>query len=241
MSNGDPRINYTKPQAPQAPLPHQPHGGGVNTWQQDGQRVQAASYGALLGQTMLLVGLALVVMSLGAYIGRDYGQGTAIAFSLGGFGMLMAQSFVSALRHGLLGTSWLFGAALAIGLGLGPVLSYYVSVNPDVVMESAAMTAVIVLGAASVGTLTSRDLAKWMKPLSLIVFAAVLVSWGMLAFGEGGNPIVSIVIGLISAALIVVDFNYLRRRATEDDVIWLATGIFVSIVNIFLSLLNLND
>ena len=31
----------------------------------------------------------------------------------------------------------------------------------------------------------------------------------------------------------------LRRRGTEDDAIWLATGIFVSIVNIFLSLLNL--
>jgi len=30
-----------------------------------------------------------------------------------------------------------------------------------------------------------------------------------------------------------------RRSATEGDAIWLATGIFVSIVNIFLSLLNL--
>jgi FtsH-binding integral membrane protein len=30
------------------------------------------------------------------------------------------------------------------------------------------------------------------------------------------------------------------RHLTEDDAIWLATGIFVSIVNIFLSLLNLS-
>jgi modulator of FtsH protease len=37
----------------------------------------------------------------------------------------------------------------------------------------------------------------------------------------------------------VIDFNYIRRRGAENDVIWLATGIFVSIVNIFLSLLNL--
>ena len=42
-----------------------------------------------------------------------------------------------------------------------------------------------------------------------------------------------------SRALLVVDFNYVRKHATEDDVVWLATGIFVSIVNIFLSLLNL--
>jgi len=41
------------------------------------------------------------------------------------------------------------------------------------------------------------------------------------------------------AALIVVDFNYLRKHGTEDDTILLATGIFVSIVNIFVSLLNI--
>ena len=35
------------------------------------------------------------------------------------------------------------------------------------------------------------------------------------------------------AALIVVDFNYLRKHGSEADAIWLATGIFVSIVNIF--------
>ena len=38
----------------------------------------------------------------------------------------------------------------------------------------------------------------------------------------------------------MVDFNYLRRHATEDDAVWLATGIFVSVVNIFISLLNLS-
>ena len=43
----------------------------------------------------------------------------------------------------------------------------------------------------------------------------------------------------LSAALIVVDFNYIRKHGTENDAIWLATGIFVSIVNIFVSLLNI--
>jgi len=36
---------------------------------------------------------------------------------------------------------------------------------------------------------------------------------------------------------ILVDFDFLRWRAGANDV-WLATGIFVSIVNIFISLLN---
>ena len=78
-----------------------------------------------------------------------------------------------------------------------------------------------------------------MRPLSLIVFGAVIVSFVMVLFASGGNPVLSVIIGGVSALLIMVDFNYLRQHGTENDVIWLATGIFVSIVNIFLSLLNL--
>ena len=53
------------------------------------------------------------------------------------------------------------------------------------------------------------------------------------------SPLISGGIHLLSAALIVVDFNVLRKHGTEADAIWLATGIFVSIVNIFISLLNI--
>jgi modulator of FtsH protease len=71
------------------------------------------------------------------------------------------------------------------------------------------------------------------------VFGAVIVSLVLVLFSSGGNPIVSIIIGGLSALLIMVDFNYLRKHGTEADAVWLATGIFVSIINIFLSLLNL--
>jgi len=51
--------------------------------------------------------------------------------------------------------------------------------------------------------------------------------------------LISLAIYGLSALLIVVDFNFLRKHGTEKDTIWLATGIFVSIVNIFISLLNI--
>jgi modulator of FtsH protease len=82
-------------------------------------------------------------------------------------------------------------------------------------------------------------LAKWIRPLSLVMLGLFAISLVLLLFGSGGNPLLSIAILGISSALLIVDFNYVRRHATEDDVIWLATGIFVSIINIFLSLLNL--
>ena len=58
-------------------------------------------------------------------------------------------------------------------------------------------------------------------------------------FGGTISPWLSLAIYALSAGLIVVDFNYLRKHGTERDTIWLATGIFVSIVNIFISLLNI--
>jgi modulator of FtsH protease len=91
----------------------------------------------------------------------------------------------------------------------------------------------------SLGFFLGRDLAPWMRPLSLVVFGAVIVSFVLVLFANGGSPILSLIIGGVSALLIVVDFNYLRKHGTEADAVMLATGIFVSIVNIFLSFLNL--
>jgi modulator of FtsH protease len=93
----------------------------------------------------------------------------------------------------------------------------------------------------ALGLLLSKDLAGWMRPLSLVVLVAVGVSLvGLVVGGVGSlSPIISLVVFAASALLILVDFNYLRKHGTETDTVWLATGIFVSIVNIFVSLLNL--
>lgn len=197
------------------------------------------TYATLFGQTMTLVALALVVFAGGSFIGRDLASGTAMMLSIGGIVMLFAQAFSEALRRGTLGTTWLFGLSLALGMGAGPALASYIAFNANIVAEAGLMTALIVLAAGAYGTVTSRDLARWMKPLTLVVLVAVAVSWGMMAFGAGGSPLVSGAIGIVSSLLIVVDFNYLRRHADENDVIWLATGIFVSIINIFFSMLNI--
>jgi modulator of FtsH protease len=134
---------------------------------------------------------------------------------------------------------WLYATALVIGLGLGPVLSYVADNNPTVLTQAIGGTALTVLGMGALGFALSKDLASWMRPLSYLVFAAVIVSLVMVLFASGGNPILSLIIYGLSALLIMVDVNYLRKHGTKDQAVMLATGIFVSIVNIFLSLLNL--
>src|SRR3954464_3362696 len=201
---------------------------------------RAVSTTQLLGQVMFLVAIAIGFCALGTLIGRDLSLGAARACSFGGLGMLLVSSFAGErFRVGTFATGWLFATALLIGLGLGPVIAYFADVDDAALTQAFVGTAATVLGTGALGFALSKDLARWMRPLSLIVFAAC-VGTGVWPLAAGGaSPRVSALIYLLSAALIVVDFNYLRKHGTEDDTVWLATGIFVSIVNIFLSLLNI--
>jgi modulator of FtsH protease len=208
-----------------------------------------ASYGALLAQTMFLVAIAIGFMVVGSYVGagpgsaEPLGQGAATGCMVGAIVLLFAQAFVGKLRTGGPGMAILFAVALLIGLGLGPVLqSYNVTGQADVVTKAAGTTALVVVAAGAGGTLIAKDLSGWMRPVSLILLVAIGISWALLIFGGGGGiagDALSLVIGAVSAVSIVIYFNVLRLQATEDDVVWIATGIFVAIVNIFLTLLNI--
>src|SRR5688572_7940710 len=206
----------------------------------DRARPQAISVAQLLGQVMFLVAIALGFAAFGTWVGRDLEVGTARLLSFAGFGMLLVSSFAGErFRVGTFAMFWLFATALLIGLGLGPVIAYFASVEPSALTQAFAGTAATVLGAGALGFVLSKDLARWMRPLSLVVFAACCgtIVWSL--FAGAISPWISLGIYLLSAALIVVDFNYLRKHGTERDTIWLATGIFVAIVNIFVSLLNI--
>jgi modulator of FtsH protease len=154
-------------------------------------------------------------------------------------GMLFAQSFVAPLRRGAVGMTWLFALSVILGLSLGPIIAYYSTADPTAVTQAAGGTALITLSMGAWGLATSKDLARWIRPLSIAMLVLFGISLLLLLFGGAGSPLFSLVVLGVSAALLVVDFNYVRRHADEDDVIWLATGIYVSVVNIFLSLLNL--
>jgi modulator of FtsH protease len=190
---------------------------------------------------MFLVAVALGFCVAGTLMGRELSEGAARACSFAGLGMLIVTWFVDAVRHGPLGIFWMCGFSLLIGLGLGPVIGYLSEVDPGAITTAVGITALVVLGMAALGFVLEKDTVGWMKPLSYVVLGAVVISLGGLIFGGVGalSPVLSIVILAASALLILVDFNYIRKHATEDDVVWLATGIFVSILNIFISILNL--
>src|SRR3954471_7354421 len=174
-----------------------------SVYYREGVAPRAISSAQLLGQVMFLVAIALGFCAVGTLLGRDLALGTARLCSYGGFGMLLVSSFAGErFRVGAFAMGWLFGTALVIGLGLGPVIAYFASVDPSALTQAFAGTAATVAGAGALGFVLSKDLARWMRPLSLIVFAACCgtVVWSL--FAGSISPWVSLIIYALSAALI---------------------------------------
>ena len=83
--------------------------------------------------------------------------------------MLLVASFAPGRRFRVGGFAilWLFALALLIGLGLGPTIAYFAQFDPSALTQAAGGTALIVAGMGALGFCLSKDLAGWMRPLSL--------------------------------------------------------------------------
>src|SRR5579863_9179498 len=123
----------------------------------------SASSTFLLGQVMFLVAIALGFAAGGTYLGRNLPFGTAEICEFVFFGMIIAQMFVARLREGQLGMIWLFALALLLGLGLGPVISEYATLDRNALYEAAGGTALTVAAMGSFGFATSHDLLRWAR------------------------------------------------------------------------------
>ncbi|HEX2411328.1 MAG TPA: hypothetical protein VHJ39_09190 [Solirubrobacteraceae bacterium] len=124
----------------------------TSTYLREETAAREVSTTQLLGQVLFLVAIALGFCALGTLIGRDLSLATARVCSFAGFGMLLVSSFAGErFRVGPFAMGWLFATALLIGLGLGPVIAYFASVDADALTQAFAGTAATVLGAAALG------------------------------------------------------------------------------------------
>jgi modulator of FtsH protease len=213
-------------------------GGGLSIFDaRAGQRAASSTF--LLGQVMFLVAIALAFAAAGTYIGRDLAFGTAEICVFGSLGMLIVQMFVPALRMGSMGMVWMFALALLLGLGLGPVIANYAVYDRAALYEAAGGTALTVGAMGSFGFATSRDLIRWMRPLFWALLGVFGLSILLILIGSGEHLVLNIAIYVIVSAYLAIYFQLIRRAATERDVVWLATGVFINIINIFLTLLRI--
>ena len=188
--------------------------------------MSSADYGAvgvqnrtrtLFGQVMWAVAATAGLFALGAYLGRDLGNGMAFVFYILAFVCLIGMRFAIRSSAGL-GMALLFGVGLLMGLGTSPMLTYYAEADPQALWEAGAATALFVAGCGAFGYATRTDLSGIARVgfwalLALIGFGVVLIFVHI----PGGAVIYSILRLVIFAGLTMVDFQRLRRSTDMDS------------------------
>jgi len=209
------------------------------TYGQDGAlaSVSGAGQGSIFGQVMGLVAMTLGTLTLGAYLGRNLGEGPSLVCFIIGFLCIVGLNFVRG--SGGVSVGLLLATGLFLGLGLGGGLVAFAEANPSVVWESAAATALFIAGLGSIGYMISSDLSGGYRLLFLLLLGLIVYGFVSVFASMPGSNVIYAVLGLaIFGGYTVLDFNRMRS-AGDEEATSLAAGIFLDIVNVFQFFLQL--
>lgn len=193
---------------------------------------------SLFARTMAYVALTASFFALGAYLGGGLDGAFGIVTFIAGFGVLIAMQY-SSRRSQPLTIGLLAAFGLLVGLALAPVLTDYVSADPQAVWRAGAATALFIGVFGAVGYSTRRDLT-WLARVSSWALLGLLVFGVALFFVTipGGALIYSLVGLVIFAGYTLVDFQRLRRSTDMTAAPLLAASIFLDVLNVFLFMLQ---
>ena len=133
----------------------------------------------------------------------------------------------------------LFAMTGLLGFGLGPMLNYYMSVNPAIVMLAMGGTGVIFLGLSAYALVTQKDFSF----LGGFIFVGLLVAIGAMLLNLFlGLPVLALA---ISGAVIMIMSGFILFQTSamihggETNYIMATVTLYVAIYNLFTSLLHL--
>jgi len=193
----------------------------------------------LIRNTYMLLSMTLVFSGVLAYLGMmlNLSFGLALGASLVGIGLLWFA--LPRTQNSAAGIPVLFAVTGLLGLGLGPTLNYYMSVNPNIVMVALGGTGVIFLGLSAYALATRKDFSF----MGGFIFVGMLVAIGAMLLNLFlGIPVLALA---ISGAVIMIMSGYILFQTSamihggETNYISATAGLFIAILNIFTSLLQI--
>ena len=193
----------------------------------------------LIKNTYMLLSMTLIFSGVLAYlsIAMNASHGKALVASLVGIGLLWFA--LPRTQNSAAGIPVLFAVTGLLGLGLGPTLNHYMSVNPNIVMVALGGTGVIFLGLSAYALATRKDFSF----MGGFIFVGMLVAIGAMLLNLFlGIPVLSLA---ISGAVIMIMSGYILFQTSamihggETNYISATAGLFIAILNIFTSLLHI--
>lgn len=186
----------------------------------------------LLSMTLIFSGIAATISVM-----ANLSQGIAMIAFFSGIGLLWFV--LPKAQNSAAGIPVIFGITGLLGLGLGPMLNHYLAVNPNIVIVAMGGTGAIFLGLSGYALTTRKDFSF----LGGFIFVGMLVMFGAILLNLFlALPAVQLA---ISAGIIMLMSGYILYQTSamihggETNYISATAGLFVSILNIFTSLLHL--
>jgi FtsH-binding integral membrane protein len=199
----------------------------------------AISAPSLLGQVLGITGAGFLITAAAAYLFQgNIGYGPSLIAMLVGFGFLIAISATRANPGLSLVMFYLF--TLCEGIGIAPVIGYYVrGVGPEVVVNAAATTGMGMLALACVVYMTSIDFRRLAGVAFFALIGLVLVGVVSLFVHFIHPDTYSWLTLVVFTMLVLVDFARIRAGGGGATPVQLATSIYLDAINIFLALLQI--
>jgi modulator of FtsH protease len=210
-----------------------------------GSRSLGVSRNKVLRNTYLLLALTMVPTVIGALIGMSTAGIVVkhpIITSLVMMGGVIGLQFaIAANRNSGVGVALLLGMTFLLGWWLGPMLNYALALRngPQLVGLAAAGTGGIMLAMSAIATTSKRDFSFMGKFLmvGMIVLLVAIVANMFLQLPALSLTISALAIGVFSMFLLH-DVSRIVNGG-ETNYIMAATGVYMSLYNIFANLLNL--
>jgi len=193
----------------------------------------------LIKNTYMLLSMTLIFSGLLAFLSimMNVSHGIAFAASLIGIGLLWFV--LPRTQNSAAGVPVIFAITGLLGFGLGPMLSYYLSVNPSIVMLAMGGTGTIFLGLSGYALTTRKDFSF----MGGFIFVGMLVAIGAMLLNLFlGIPALALA---VSAAVIMIMSGFILFQTSalihggETNYISATAGLFIAILNIFTSLLHI--
>jgi modulator of FtsH protease len=204
----------------------------------------------VIRQAYALVGLSLIPTAIGVWVGflmdnllLRVAQSSPIAYFIGVMVVFYGLIFmIEKNRRNSMGLALMFVFTFGMGLMLQPLLAMVGNMSNGMNLISTAVfgTAAIFVGLALVGNNTSKDysfLGRYIGILFFVLMATIILNYFFLKM-----PMISLVVSFavigFSSMIIVYRIN-MAARGGEDSYISLALDIYISLYNIFTSLLRI--
>lgn len=193
----------------------------------------------LIKNTYMLLSMTLLFSGVTAFISvaMQTSQMMGLVSTLVGIGLLWF--LLPRTQNSSAGIPVIFGITGLLGFGLGPILSYYLAVDPSIVMTAMGGTGAIFLGLSGYALTTRKDFSF----MGGFIFVGMLVAIGASLLNIFlGIPALALA---VSAAVIMLMSGFILFQTSamihggETNYISATAGLFLSILNIFTSLLHI--